>query len=78
MLRTESASIVMIKRLVEGAIPGNLDLWFGVVDVRDVASLHLKAMTDPLSIRSIRLPTAPPTSIPVGSQSSERPGRTAR
>jgi dihydroflavonol-4-reductase len=42
-----STSIVFIKRLLDGAAPGCPDLWFGVVDVRDVADLHLKAMTDP-------------------------------
>lgn len=36
----------MIKGLLEGAFPEDLpDLWFGVVDVRVVADLHLRAMT---------------------------------
>jgi nucleoside-diphosphate-sugar epimerase len=42
-----STSIELTKRLLDGAIPGCPDLWFGVVDARDVADLHLKAMTDP-------------------------------
>jgi nucleoside-diphosphate-sugar epimerase len=42
-----STSIVLVKRLLDGALPGCPDLWFGVVDVRDVADLHLRAMTDP-------------------------------
>lgn len=42
-----STSILIVKRLMDGSIPGCPDLWFGVVDVRDVADLHLKAMTDP-------------------------------
>jgi dihydroflavonol-4-reductase len=42
-----STSILVVKRLMDGSIPGCPDLWFGVVDVRDVADLHLKAMTDP-------------------------------
>src|SRR6202035_5385948 len=42
-----SASIVLVKRLLDGSLPGCPDLWFGVVDVRDVADLHLRAMTDP-------------------------------
>jgi nucleoside-diphosphate-sugar epimerase len=42
-----SASIVLVKRLLDGSLPGCPDLWFGVVDVRDVADLHLKAMTNP-------------------------------
>ena len=42
-----STSIQLVKRLMDGSVPGCPDLWFGVVDVRDVADLHLKAMTDP-------------------------------
>ena len=42
-----SASIVLVKRLLDGSLPGCPDLWFGVVDVRDVADLHIRAMTDP-------------------------------
>jgi nucleoside-diphosphate-sugar epimerase len=38
-----------VKRLLDGAMPGCPDIWFGVVDVRDVADLHLKAMTDPVA-----------------------------
>jgi len=36
-----------VKRLLDGSIPGCPDLWFGAVDVRDLADLHLKAMTAP-------------------------------
>jgi dihydroflavonol-4-reductase len=32
---------------MDGAVPGCPDLWFGAVDARDVADLHLKAMTAP-------------------------------
>jgi dihydroflavonol-4-reductase len=42
-----STSILLVKRLLDGSLPGCPDLWFGVVDVRDVADLHLRAMTDP-------------------------------
>ena len=42
-----STSILLVKRLLDGSLPGCPDLWFGAVDVRDVADLHLKAMTDP-------------------------------
>jgi nucleoside-diphosphate-sugar epimerase len=41
-----SSSIELVKRLMNGA-PGCPQLYFGVVDVRDVADLHLRAMTDP-------------------------------
>ncbi len=39
-------SIDLIKRLMNG-MPGCRRLYFGVVDVRDVADLHLRAMTNP-------------------------------
>ena len=42
-----STSILLAKRLLDGTVPGCPDLWFGAVDVRDVADLHLRAMTDP-------------------------------
>ena len=41
-----STSVAGIKRLMDGAAPGLPRIRFGVVDVRDVADLHLKAMTD--------------------------------
>jgi nucleoside-diphosphate-sugar epimerase len=40
-----STSIQLVRRMLEGAMPGNPKLYFGVVDVRDVADLHLLAMT---------------------------------
>jgi nucleoside-diphosphate-sugar epimerase len=42
-----SASILLVQRMMDGAMPGAPRLYFGVVDVRDVADLHLRAMTDP-------------------------------
>ena len=42
-----STSILLVQRLMEGAVPGCPRLWFGVVDVRDVASMHVTAMTHP-------------------------------
>jgi nucleoside-diphosphate-sugar epimerase len=42
-----AASIVLVQRLLAGTVPGCPQLQFGVVDVRDVADLHLRAMTDP-------------------------------
>jgi nucleoside-diphosphate-sugar epimerase len=42
-----STSIMIVQRLLDGALPGCPKLWFGVVDVRDVADLHLRAMTNP-------------------------------
>jgi nucleoside-diphosphate-sugar epimerase len=42
-----STSILIVQRLMDGAIPGCPRLYFGVVDVRDVADLHIRAMTSP-------------------------------
>jgi nucleoside-diphosphate-sugar epimerase len=42
-----STSILLVQRLLDGALPGCPKIWFGVVDVRDVADLHLRAMTHP-------------------------------
>jgi nucleoside-diphosphate-sugar epimerase len=42
-----STSILLIQRLMDGAMPGCPRLLFGVVDVRDVADLHTRAMTHP-------------------------------
>lgn len=42
-----STSIHMMKRMIDGDTPGCPDAWFGFVDVRDVADLHIRAMTDP-------------------------------
>ncbi|MEP6886158.1 MAG: aldehyde reductase [Gammaproteobacteria bacterium] len=42
-----STSILLLKRMLDGAVPGAPRSYFGVVDVRDVADLHLRAMTNP-------------------------------
>jgi len=42
-----STSILLIQRLLNGSVPGLPRLSFGLVDVRDVADLHLRAMVDP-------------------------------
>lgn len=41
-----SSSVELIKRLLSG-MPGCPRIYFGVVDVRDVADLHVRAMTHP-------------------------------
>ena len=43
-----SSSIEIVTRLLNG-IPACPQIYFGVVDVRDVADLHLRAMTHPLA-----------------------------
>jgi len=42
-----ATSILLVKRMLDGSMPGFPRMWFGVVDVRDVADLHLRAMTHP-------------------------------
>lgn len=41
------SSLRLIGRLLDGSLPAAPKLWLGIVDVRDVADLHLRAMTDP-------------------------------
>jgi dihydroflavonol-4-reductase len=45
--RDFSASIEMVNQLLSGALPGCPDLGFGIVDVRDLADLHVRALTEP-------------------------------
>ena len=42
-----SSSILLVQRLMVGAMPGCPRLYFGLVDVQDVADIHLRAMTNP-------------------------------
>ena len=42
-----ATSIQLVQRLMTGSMPGCPRLRFGVVDVRDVVDLHLRAMADP-------------------------------
>jgi dihydroflavonol-4-reductase len=42
-----SASIEVVRQLLGGLLPGCPDLGFGIVDVRDVADLHARALTAP-------------------------------
>lgn len=42
-----ATSIELVVRFMNGQVPGIPQIAFGVVDVRDVADLHLRAMTDP-------------------------------
>jgi nucleoside-diphosphate-sugar epimerase len=42
-----STSILIVKSMMDGDLPGSPKLYFGAVDVRDVADLHLRAMTQP-------------------------------
>lgn len=40
-------SLELLRRMLEGKMPGLPRLSFGIVDVRDVADLHVRAMTHP-------------------------------
>jgi nucleoside-diphosphate-sugar epimerase len=42
-----SESVQVVERLLSGRVPGLPRLGFNVVDARDVADLHIRAMTDP-------------------------------
>ena len=42
-----SASIELVRQLLSAALPGCPDIGFGIVDVRDVADLHVRALTAP-------------------------------
>lgn len=42
-----STSIELVRKLLQGSLPGCPDLGFGIVDVRDVADLHVRAMNAP-------------------------------
>jgi nucleoside-diphosphate-sugar epimerase len=42
-----SASILLVQKMLDGAMPGAPQLYFGAVDVRDVADLHIRALTHP-------------------------------
>lgn len=42
-----ASSLDLIRRLLDGSPPATPNLWFGIVDVRDVADLHLRAMISP-------------------------------
>ena len=45
--RDFSDSVQVVQRLLSGKVPGLPRLGFNIVDVRDVADLHIRAMTDP-------------------------------
>jgi nucleoside-diphosphate-sugar epimerase len=45
-----STSIQLVKRLLDGSMPGVPQLTYNLVDVRDVADLHLRAMTSPAAV----------------------------
>jgi nucleoside-diphosphate-sugar epimerase len=40
-------SVQIVKKLLDGSVPGCPQVSFGAVDVRDIADLHIRAMNDP-------------------------------
>ncbi len=45
--RDYSASVMIVRKLLDGSMGGCPDIGFGVVDVRDVADLHVRALRAP-------------------------------
>ena len=45
--RDHSASVMVVRKLLDGSLGACPDIGFGVVDVRDVADLHVRALTAP-------------------------------
>ena len=45
--RDYSASVVIVKKLLNGSLSACPDIGFGIVDVRDVADLHVRALNVP-------------------------------
>lgn len=75
-----SLSIDLVKRLMDGSMPGCPNLLFGITDVRDVADLHLRAMTDPKAKNERFMCDSPPqmTVKEISTTLRERLGKTAR
>ena len=42
-----SISVEVVKKMLDGTFPGFPDLTYGIVDVRDVADIHVRALTAP-------------------------------
>lgn len=75
-----SASIGIIQQMLEGAMPATPRIYFGMVDVRDAADLHLRAMTHPAAAGERFIAVAGPALSlhQVARILRERVGRSAR
>jgi len=75
-----ATSIQLVQRLLNGSLPGCPQLGFGIVDVRDVADLHLRAMTDPKAKGERFLGVSPPsmTVLQISLALRERLGKAAK
>ncbi len=74
-----SSSIELVRRLLNGSLPAIPRLSFGIVDVRDVADLHVRAMTDPAAVgnRFLAIAGDPMTMPEMAAVLRERLGSTA-
>jgi nucleoside-diphosphate-sugar epimerase len=59
--KNPASSVQLVQRMLNGQIPGCPQLMFGVVDVRDVADLHIRAMIDPKANGERFLAVSPPS-----------------
>ena len=75
-----STSIGIVRGLLTGAIPACFRIYFGVVDVRDVVDLHLRAMTAPAAAgqRYLAVAGEPVSMLDVATILRERLGEAAR
>jgi nucleoside-diphosphate-sugar epimerase len=75
-----SSSIELVRRMMNGSLPALPHMFFGVVDVRDVADLHLRAMTDPAAAgnRFLAIAGEPMTLPEMAAVLRERLGPAAR
>lgn len=71
------SSLGLVKRLLDG-MPACPDLWMSIVDVRDVADLHLRAMTAPTAgQRYIANGSGPVSMLTIARELRERLGKNA-
>jgi nucleoside-diphosphate-sugar epimerase len=75
-----STSVEIVKRIINGELPGLPDLSFGTVDVRDVADLHLRAMINPAAKgeRFLAIAGAPMSLVELSRVLKQRMGEVAR
>jgi dihydroflavonol-4-reductase len=75
-----SSSIELVRRMMNGSLPALPRMFFGIVDVRDVADLHLLAMTHPAAAgnRFLAIAGEPMTLTEMARVLRERLGPAAR
>jgi nucleoside-diphosphate-sugar epimerase len=71
-----STSIMLIRQMLDGKMPGVPRISFGVVDVRDVVDIHLRAMTHPRAAgeRFLAVSGAPLSMLQVANAIRSLPG----